>query len=103
MRNELYACKEKGIFDIIVWVDRSEHLPPEPKSSMDITKSDADVTIDNNGTLEDLAVNVDAFLNEHFPAFVKEHHRDRSLDFKPAPHIADIPYWDGPDIEGHGY
>jgi hypothetical protein len=47
------------LFDYVVWVDRSNHLPPET-GSMDITRENAkpDYVINNNGTLEDLERNV---------------------------------------------
>jgi hypothetical protein len=49
----------RHLFDHIVWVDRSQHLPPET-GSMDITRENAkpDRIIDNNGTLADLEQNV---------------------------------------------
>jgi len=53
-REELEACKAAGVFDAVIWVDRSEHLLPEPMESMQLRKSDADIVIDNNGTLKDL-------------------------------------------------
>ncbi|ANJ20765.1 thymidylate synthase [Roseobacter phage RD-1410W1-01] len=68
--DELQACKEAGIFDKIIWVDRSEHLPPE-EGSMDITKENcgADVIIYNNGSLAQLeqsvAVLVEEYLQDH--------------------------------------
>ena len=48
------------LFDYVVWVDRSQHLPPET-GSMDITRENAhpDFVIDNNGTLEELEEVVD--------------------------------------------
>jgi hypothetical protein len=60
--DELEASRD--LFDHIVWVDRSEHLPPET-GSMDITRDNAepDYIIDNNGTLEDLERKVDDFCN----------------------------------------
>lgn len=61
MRDELEACKANGVFDHIVWVDRSQHLPDEPLGSMNLTRDDADHIIDNNGTLDDLARNVERF------------------------------------------
>lgn len=64
-RKELNACKEADIFDLIVWVDRSDHLPNEPYESMEFVITDADVVIDNNGTLEDLLDNVAEFVKEH--------------------------------------
>lgn len=57
-RDELLPVKEKKLFDEIVWVDRSDHLPPEPKTSMDITPEDADTILDNNGSMADLVLNV---------------------------------------------
>lgn len=57
-RDELLACKAHGLFDAIIWVDRSEHLPEEPYTSMDLTAKDADREwyVDNNGSLDDLRV-----------------------------------------------
>ena len=63
-RAELDACKKAGLFDYIVWVDRSEHLPDEPYDSMEFVPTDADAIIDNNGTLEDLALSVEAFAKD---------------------------------------
>lgn len=55
----------RHLFDYILWVDRSEHLPPET-GSMDITPELArpDFTIDNNGTLEGLEQSVDFIAGE---------------------------------------
>jgi len=55
----------RHLFDHIVWVDRSEHLPPET-GSMDITERNAqwDYKIDNNGSLEDLERNVMDFADK---------------------------------------
>lgn len=57
--DELEACREKGVFDYVVWVDGSERHPPET-GSMDITLENAkpDFIVDNNGTLQDLHTNV---------------------------------------------
>jgi hypothetical protein len=51
--DELSASRH--LFDHIVWVDRSKHLPNET-GSMDITRENArpDYILDNNGTLDDL-------------------------------------------------
>lgn len=54
MRDELEACNAVELFDHVVWVDRSKHLPPEPFASMELVKEDADIFIDNNGNLDDL-------------------------------------------------
>lgn len=86
-KDELEACRSAGIFDLIVWVDRSKHLPLEPATSMNLSESDADVTIDNNGTLDDLRRNVHDLINDYFPDIAKfgtNPYRDRSLDFRPG-------------------
>jgi len=63
--DELLACRDALLFDYVVWVDRSDHLPPET-GSMDITQraSDPDFTINNNGTLSDLEKTVDYMMEE---------------------------------------
>ena len=64
MRRLDELISSRSLFDYVVWVDRSKHLPPET-GSMDITESNAqwDYKIDNNGTLEDLERNVDSFVS----------------------------------------
>lgn len=63
-RDELEACVAAGLFDAVIWVDRSEHLPPEPASSNELTSDDADYVIDNNGSLLNLFENVAALMEE---------------------------------------
>lgn len=60
MRNkrELHAARNSGLVDLIVWVDASDRLPLEDKSSCTIEQWMADVTIDNNGSEADLEFNV---------------------------------------------
>jgi len=64
-RDELKACVDARIFDFIIWVDRSNHLPDEPPESMDLCITDSDYVIDNNGTLEDLHEEVRLFVEEN--------------------------------------
>lgn len=61
--DELKACKEAEIFDAILWVDRSHHLPPE-EGSMDITRENCgfDYLINNNGTMDQLIYNVETVI-----------------------------------------
>lgn len=49
---ELEACKKAGLFDLIVWVDRSLSKPLEDPSSMQLFPTDADVVVDNNRDIE---------------------------------------------------
>ena len=49
--------KNTGVFDYAIWVDRSEHLPPENKDSMSLEQWMADYTIDNNRDLNGLMFN----------------------------------------------
>ena len=55
--------KNTGVFDYCIWVDRSDHLPPESKHSMSLEQWMSDFTIDNNGTLADLEFNVHALIS----------------------------------------
>ena len=56
-KREFYAMKNTGVFDYAIWVDRSDHLPPEAKDSMSLEQWMADFTIDNNGDLNELMFN----------------------------------------------
>jgi hypothetical protein len=56
-KKEYHAMRNTGVFDYAIWVDRSDHLPLESKSSMTLEQWMADYTIDNNGTLEELHYN----------------------------------------------
>ena len=62
-KKEFFAMKNSGVFDYAIWVDRAEHLLLEDKSSMTLEQWMADFTIDNNGTLEDLAFNIKQLTN----------------------------------------
>ena len=65
-RREFHSIKNNGLVDYTIWVDRSDWLETEPKSSMSLEPWMADYIVDNNGTLEQLYRNVDdlySFLN----------------------------------------
>ncbi len=51
---EFHSIRNQRVFDHAIWVDRSEHLPLEDPSSMNLEMWMADYVIDNNGTLDDL-------------------------------------------------
>ncbi|MNL63682.1 hypothetical protein D3C87_1878370 [compost metagenome] len=46
------------MFDYAIWVDASDRLPPEDASSCTVEPWMADFVLDNNGTLEDLKLNL---------------------------------------------
>lgn len=59
---ELAACRTAGLFDHIVWVDASYRKEPEPLSSNTLTRGMADYVIDNNGSVNDLILEVFKFM-----------------------------------------
>lgn len=61
-KKEFHAMKNTGVYDYAIWVDRSDHLPNESKTSMSLEQWMADYTIDNNGTLEELEYNLDQLI-----------------------------------------
>lgn len=54
MRSRTEFKRSRDLFDLVVWVDRSEVLPPEPGNSMELTAEDADWVLDNNRSVEHL-------------------------------------------------
>lgn len=62
-KREFHAMRNTGVFDYCIWVDRSNHLPPEPVESMSLEPWMADFVIDNNGTLAQLNTNVENLMN----------------------------------------
>lgn len=62
-KREFHAIKNNGLVDFTIWVDRSDHLPPESKDSMSLEPWMADFVIDNNGTLDQLYRNIDDLYN----------------------------------------
>ena len=57
-KREFFAMQNTGVFDYCIWVDRSDHLPPESKDSMSLEQWMSDYTIDNNGDIDELEFNV---------------------------------------------
>lgn len=64
MRARAEFERSRHLFDLVVWVDRSENRPPEPLASNELTAEDADFVLDNNGCLDALEANVCAMLLE---------------------------------------
>ena len=59
---EFHALRNCGAFDYSIWVDRSEHLPPESKESISVEPWMADYVLDNNGSLQLLEKNTHSLL-----------------------------------------
>jgi hypothetical protein len=61
---EMYACLEEGLFDIVVWIDASERVgDTEDESSNNIKRDDAHIIIENNGTENEFRHKVHTFLD----------------------------------------
>ncbi|MEK6811930.1 MAG: hypothetical protein AABX91_00610 [Nanoarchaeota archaeon] len=63
--DEFNALKERGLFDLSVWIDASLRMPPEAGSSMTVRREDCDIVVDNNGGLEELERRARYFCREH--------------------------------------
>lgn len=50
---EIKECLRQGLFDLVIWVDASGRLPLEESNSFNITKSDADIVVENNDSFEE--------------------------------------------------
>tara|TARA_R110000868_G_scaffold170370_1_gene405618 strand:- start:182 stop:712 length:531 start_codon:yes stop_codon:yes gene_type:complete len=57
-KREFHAIRNNGLVSVAVWVDRSDYLETESKSSMSLEPWMADYVIDNNGTLDQLHKNI---------------------------------------------
>lgn len=58
---ELKALERAGLFECSVWVDASRRVPPEPGTSISITRDDCHYNLDNNGALADLRERIEDF------------------------------------------
>ena len=65
-KREFFAMQNEEIFDYAIWVDRTDHLPTEDPSSMSIEQWMCNYTIDNNGDLARLKLNVDILMRTMF-------------------------------------
>ena len=67
-KREFHSMKNQGVFDCVLWVDRSDHLPAEDKTSMSLEPWMADFVIDNNGTESEMRAGVRELMNYLLPA-----------------------------------
>lgn len=49
-KEEVQACKEQNVFDIVIWIDAEERVGKESSDSCTVSKEDAYIIITNNGT-----------------------------------------------------
>lgn len=61
MRSRVEFERSRDLFDLVIWVDRSEVLPTEPENSMELTAEDAEWVLDNNQSVEHLEAEVLAY------------------------------------------
>lgn len=54
MRSRTEFERSRALFDLTIWVDRSDFLRQEPPGSMELNSSDADRFLDNNGSIHQL-------------------------------------------------
>jgi len=57
-RNLADFMLSRHLFNLVIWVDRSEILPPEPVGSMELSPDLADWFLDNNRTLDYLEAQI---------------------------------------------
>lgn len=70
LRNREELMAGYNLFDMVIWVDASKRLPPEPSNSISVTEEDAHVTITNNEDLTALQASI-ASLPKLFPETFK--------------------------------
>lgn len=63
--SELQALKRHRVIDMAVWIDALKRKPREASSSCQVRAEDCDHVIDNNGTLDDLKINLDRLIECH--------------------------------------
>jgi dephospho-CoA kinase len=60
---EYIEARKQGIVDLVIWVDARKRKPPEPETSITIEPVHAHYIVDNNGTKEDLVIEVKKLVN----------------------------------------
>lgn len=65
-RKEFHAARRASLFDLSVWIDAGERMPPEGLDSNQMTAADCDIIITNNGTLEEFMVKAVQFARAVF-------------------------------------
>lgn len=63
-REEILECQRQELFDMIIWIDASDRVPLEDKSSFNIDWTLATHIIPNNGSLLDFHRHLDDFADK---------------------------------------
>lgn len=71
-KGELQALQESGFVQLTVWVDASQRKPPEPVTSCQISAVDCNVVIDNNGDVEHLRTELNAFIDRYLSQYKRD-------------------------------
>jgi len=72
--HELDACKESGVFDLVIWVDASNRVQyKESENSCTVKPSQADLFINNDGTELELEFIVSVLYKEYLGGDTSEH------------------------------
>lgn len=64
---EFHACNNAGLFDHVIWVDASERVGPEDRSSCTVEPWMADFVVDANGSVEEATANLDLLMGRLLP------------------------------------
>ena len=67
---EFHALRNAGVPDLVIWVDAGERVPDEDKSSCTVEPWMADLVLDNNGSMDELRVNLKSLLETTLPGVV---------------------------------
>lgn len=59
---EFHALRNTGAYDVSIWIDASERVPAEGRDSCTVEPWMANFILDNNGTPEDLAFNLEQLM-----------------------------------------
>jgi hypothetical protein len=65
-REEFYALKADGLFDLSIWIDAEDRVAPESSDSISVTKYDADVIVLNGGDEHEFLARVERLFKALF-------------------------------------
>lgn len=66
--SEFQAMRNAAVFDMAIWIDASDRMPKEPRSSCSVEPWMADYVLDNNGDVADLVENLHSLMTNRINA-----------------------------------